>query len=185
METAIKAKWNSKCNTCKDDLKLSEEFKLQKKLLKDLTKFDKVEGKYKTNYLFDEEGVKNLKNNESYVHKLERFNRKILKHGPKAVDSYNEAMNVGVQMKAFVRANECEGLDTNLKRFHKMNIAFAAKNEPCHRNIGMQQETTEVTMMIGSVRYYFSTPRNCFIMFRIRNCFIRNISSNRCCLIFI
>ena len=118
------------CKTCKEETdRMADQDLLEYDALKQTVSFDKKTGRYKGDFLYVEDKVKELKNNADYGRKSsENLFKKLHKLPPQSVTDFDDAVECAKEMGALKRVSEVEGLnDGHPRRYIPVNFAFSGK----------------------------------------------------------
>ena len=118
------------CDTCRAQTdRMADQDLLEYDALRKTVGFDKENGRYKGDFLYVEDKVKELKNNADYGRKSsENLFKKLHKLPAQSVKDFDNAIECAKEMGALKRVSEVEGLnDGHPRRYIPANFAFSGK----------------------------------------------------------
>ena len=118
------------CQTCKEETdRMADQDLLEYDALKQTVSFDKENGRYKGDFLYVEDKVKELRDNAEYAKKSsENLFKKLHKLPAQSVKDFDDAVECAKEMGALKRVSEVVGLNDGLpRRYIPVNFAFSGK----------------------------------------------------------
>jgi hypothetical protein len=118
------------CTTCKEETdRMADQDLLEYDALKQTVSFDKETGRYKGDFIYVEDKVKELKGNADYAKKSsENLFRKLHKLPAESVKDFDDAVECAKEMGALKRVREVKGINNGHPRRHiPVNFAFSGK----------------------------------------------------------
>ena len=118
------------CPTCKEETdRMADQDILEYDALKQTVSFDQKTGRYKGDFIYIEDKVKELKDNADYAKKSsENLLRKLRKLPAESVKDFDDAIECAKEMGALKRVSDVEGInDGHPQRHIPVNFAFSGK----------------------------------------------------------
>ena len=118
------------CETCRAQTdRMTEQDLLEYDALKKTVAFDKETRRFKGDFLYVEDKVKEQKDNSNYAKRnSENLHKKLLKLPAQSVKDFDEALECAKEMGALKRVCEVEGLTAEYpRRYIPINFAFSGK----------------------------------------------------------
>ena len=118
------------CSVCREQTdRMAEQDLLEYDALRRTVSFNRDEGRYKGDFLYIEEKVKEVKNNSEFAKgSSENLHRKLLRLPPQSIKDFDEALECAKEMGALKRTTEVEGINYgHPQRYIPINFAFSGK----------------------------------------------------------
>ena len=120
----------SACEICRSQTdRMAEQDLLEYDALRRTVSFCKEEGRYRGDFLYIEEKVREVKDNSDFAKKSsESLHRKLLRLPAQSIKDFDDALETAKEMGALRRTTDVEGInDGNPRRYIPINFAFSGK----------------------------------------------------------